>query len=208
MLTEGLVRLEYSEDGEFEDRATQAVLNRDFPETDFRLSRTKTGIEIRTSRLQLIYDEKEFSANGLSIQVFGDYEGTHTMWRYGQDLPGLWGTARTLDGADGEIPLEHGIVSREGGALLDDSCSQIILEDGWIEPRKKGILDLYFWGYGHDYRQAVADFCRLCGRTPMLPRFALGNWWSRYYKYSEESYLKLMDRFEVGGQAVLGRQTK
>ena len=196
MLTEGLVRLEYSADGEFEDRATQAVLNRDFPETDFRLSRTKTGIEIRTSRLQLIYDEKEFSANGLSIQVFGDYEGTHTMWRYGQDLPDLWGTARTLDGADGEIPLEHGIVSREGGALLDDSCSQIILEDGWIEPRKKGILDLYFWGYGHDYRQAVADFCRLCGRTPMLPRFALGNWWSRYYKYSEESYLKLMDRFE------------
>lgn len=30
----------------------------------------------------------------------------------------------------------------------------------------------------------------------MLPRFALGNWWSRYYEYSEESYLKLMKRFE------------
>ena len=28
-LTEGLVRLEYSEDGCFEDRATQTVLNRD-----------------------------------------------------------------------------------------------------------------------------------------------------------------------------------
>ena len=124
MLTEGLVRLEYSEDGEFEDRATQAVLNRDFPETDFRLSRTKTGIEIRTSRLQLIYDEKEFSANGLSIQVFGDYEGTHTMWRYGQDLPDLWGTARTLDGADGEIPLEHGIVSREGGGRRVDRTKE------------------------------------------------------------------------------------
>lgn len=30
MLTEGLVRLEYSEDGIFEDRATQTVINRDF----------------------------------------------------------------------------------------------------------------------------------------------------------------------------------
>ena len=30
----------------------------------------------------------------------------------------------------------------------------------------------------------------------MLPRFALGNWWSRYYKYSEESYMELMDKFD------------
>ena len=30
----------------------------------------------------------------------------------------------------------------------------------------------------------------------MLPRFALGNWWSRYYKYSEESYNELMDKFQ------------
>ena len=30
----------------------------------------------------------------------------------------------------------------------------------------------------------------------MLPRFALGNWWSRYYKYTEESYMELMERFD------------
>lgn len=36
MLTEGLVRLEYSETGEFEDRATQLAFYRDFPETDYR----------------------------------------------------------------------------------------------------------------------------------------------------------------------------
>lgn len=30
----------------------------------------------------------------------------------------------------------------------------------------------------------------------MLPRYALGNWWSRYYKYSEESYMELMDKFD------------
>ena len=32
-LTEALVRLEYSEDGIFEDRATQVVLNRNFPQS-------------------------------------------------------------------------------------------------------------------------------------------------------------------------------
>ena len=34
VLTEGLVRLEYNADGEFEDRATQMVLYRDFPEVE------------------------------------------------------------------------------------------------------------------------------------------------------------------------------
>ena len=34
MLTAGLIRLEYSEDGVFEDRATQMVFFRDFPVID------------------------------------------------------------------------------------------------------------------------------------------------------------------------------
>ena len=37
VLTEGLLRLEYSEDGVFEDRATQTVLNRDVDETAFEV---------------------------------------------------------------------------------------------------------------------------------------------------------------------------
>ena len=62
LLTEGLVRLEYSEDGIFEDRATQFAFYRDFPQTDFRLVKTSEGIEIHTSRIHLIYNEKEFSS--------------------------------------------------------------------------------------------------------------------------------------------------
>ena len=55
---------------------------------------------------------------------------------------------------------------------------------------------MYFFGYGHDYKGALQAFYRLCRKPPMLPRYALGNWWSRYYPYTEESYLELMDRFE------------
>ena len=71
-LTEGLVRLEYSEEGIFEDRATQFALYRDFPKADFRMIKTSDGIEIHTSRIHLIYNEEEFSASGLSIQVKGN----------------------------------------------------------------------------------------------------------------------------------------
>lgn len=196
MLTEGLLRLEYAEDGIFEDRATQMAFYRDFPKTNYRVIQNKDGIEIHTSRLHLIYDEKKFSSNGLSIQVKGNISIYQSIWHYGEEFCDLGGTARTLDMADGAVQLDHGLISRVGFSVLDDAKSQILLEDGWIEPRKKGIEDLYFFGYGHDYKEALDAFYYLCGKTPMLPRYALGNWWSRYYKYTEESYLRLMDEFE------------
>ena len=201
LLTEGLVRLEYDKDGIFEDRATQFAFFRDFPKTNFRVLRTEDGIEIHTSRIHLRYNEKEFSSSGLSIQVKGNLSAYHSIWHYGENehpdfMPKLEGTARTLDGANGEIPLESGIISTTGFSVIDDSKSQIVLEDGWVEPRKSGICDLYFFGYGHDYKEALKDFYYLSGNTPMLPRFALGNWWSRYYKYTEDSYMELMERFD------------
>ena len=138
---------------------------------------------------------------GLSIQVKGNISNYHSIWHYGEEgcphfFPQLKGTARTLDEADGEIPLEPGIISANGYAVLHDSTSQILLEDGWIEPRKKGIQDIYFFGYGHDYKEALKDFYYLSGNAPMLPRYALGNWWSRYYRYTEDTYMELMERFE------------
>lgn len=196
ILTEGLIRLEYDKDGIFEDNATQMVFFRDFPKTEYRVIHTEDGIEVHTSRIHLIYNEKEFSHFGLSIQVKGNVSAYHSIWHYGEEIHDLKGTARTLDLKDGETELEHGVVSRLGYSVIDDSHSQILLPDGWIAPRRKGIHDLYFFGYGHDYKTALQDFCRLCGSTPLLPRYALGNWWSRYYKYTENSYMELMDRFE------------
>ena len=196
MLTDCLVRLEYNKDNNFEDRPTQMVWNRNFPKVNYRVVKKKDGIEIHTDKLHIIYNEKEFTSFGLSIQVKGNLSAYHSIWHYGEEIYDLRGTARTLDLVDGETPLEHGILSRVGYSVIDDSNSQVLSETGFVEPREKGIKDLYFFGYGRDYKQALKDFYTLCGNTPMLPRYALGNWWSRYYKYSEESYMELVNRFE------------
>lgn len=196
VLTEGLLRLEYSPEGCFEDRATQTVWNRDFPEVSFTLKEKADGLEIFTAKAHLIYDKKEFSANGLSIQAVGDYSAYHSIWHYGEEFQSLGGTARTLDMADGEIPLEDGIIGINGFSVMDDSRSLVLNGDGWVEPRRKGGVDIYFWAYGRDYLGALRDFYHLCGKCPMVPRYALGNWWSRYYEYTEESYKELMERFE------------
>ena len=196
VLTDGLIRLEYDEQGQFEDRATQTVLNRDFEAVDFTTKETEDELQIFTKRVHLIYNKKEFTSFGLSIQVLGNISNYHSIWHYGEEPEDLLGTARTLDRVDGACELEHGLVSRFGFSLFDDSRSLLLTEDGWVEPRRKDIQDIYFWGYGHDYRECLKDFYYLSGSMPMVPRFVLGNWWSRYFEYTEESYKTLIEEFE------------
>ena len=196
VLADGLFRLEYDETGVFEDRATQVVFNRDFAPTEFTVKETEEELQIFTTRVQMNYNKKEVTPNGLSLKVRGNISNYHSVWHYGEETEDLGGTARTLDGVNGACPLEHGLMSRCGFSVLDDSKSLILKEDGWVEPRRKGIIDIYFFGYGHDYLACLDVFYHLCGKTPMVPRYALGNWWSRYYEYSEQSYMELMNRFE------------
>ncbi len=198
VLTPALVRLEYSPEGIFEDRATQVVINRDFPVPEFQVKETERELVLFTECLELHYDRGPFTAEGLFIRTKGA-GSSGAAWHYGQEPEDLGGTARTLDKADGPVPLGHGLLSRKGYSLIDDSRSMILQEDGWIAPRKEGIADLYFLGYGHAYLRCLRDFYQLCGRTPLLPRYALGNWWSRFHPYTQEEYQGLMERFAGEG---------
>ena len=75
----------------------------------------------------------------------------------------------------------------------------LLTDDGWIAPRRPDTLDLYVFAYGRDYRAALRALYHLTGPQPLLPRYALGNWWSRYHPYSADEYLGLMDRFAAEG---------
>ena len=198
VLTPALVRMEYSETGVFVDSPTQTVMNRSFPVPAFRVEETEQELLIITDCLRLKYNKQAFSASGLQIRVTGQRYARSAMWYYGDEPRDLLGTARTLDRVDGSIPLEHGVLSAAMWSLLDDSGTLLLNDAGWVEQRKDpDAKDLYFFGYGLEYLDCLKDFYRLTGNTPLLPRYALGNWWSRYYKYSEKSYLELMDRFEA-----------
>ncbi|MBL8924682.1 MAG: DUF4968 domain-containing protein [Pseudonocardia sp.] len=199
LLTEGLVRLEWSASGEFEDRASQAVVDRAFPPTEFQLVETDDRLTIHTARLQLVFDKRPFSTEGLSVQAKGGLHSFRSVWRFGLPTANLGGTARTLDNVDGAVPLEPGILSRDGVTCYDDSATVLLTDDGWIAPRRPDTLDLYVFAYGRDYRAALRALYHLTGPQPLLPRYALGNWWSRYHAYSADEYLGLMDRFAAEG---------
>ncbi|UYO97084.1 glycoside hydrolase [Microbacterium sp. M28] len=207
VLTDRLIRIEWDPQERFVDEKTQQVLNRAFPAPDYRLVRDEHGIEITTASLRLRYDERMPSTAGLSITLLNGATDVHyTTWRPGQQYPqtlplrgNLGSTARTLDEVDGAIEIPPGILSTFGFGVLDDTESLLLGEDGWIRPRDTQGQDFYFFGYGRDFAAALRAFHELTGPIPLVPRFALGNWWSRYWAYDEPEYLALMARFHDDG---------
>ena len=129
VLTPCLIRMEYRESGKFVDQATQTVVNRTFPVPQFRLEETDCELKIVTSKLRLTYNKKPFSSVGLKINISGNFPGILPVWHYGDAVCDLKGTARTLDGADGAIPLETGILSAQGFSLLDDGGTMLLDEN-------------------------------------------------------------------------------
>jgi alpha-glucosidase (family GH31 glycosyl hydrolase) len=215
VLTDRLIRLEYSPDERFEDRPSQAFWFRDQPLPSFDKSIHDTSVEIETEFLVLKYrvTPKGFTSKTLSITL----KQTGTTWRYGErPKDNLKGTARTLDGDAGKTRLENGLISKSGWALIDDSKSLVFNDTGWLEPRRppeaagkphgfiemispkparRGDQDLYFFGYGMDYTACLRDFTRVSGPIPMIPRYILGNWWSRYWAYTQAELKSLMEEF-------------
>jgi alpha-glucosidase (family GH31 glycosyl hydrolase) len=197
VLAPRLLRLEYSPQAAFEDRASQAFWYRRQPVPAFQVARSPAGIEVSTECLHLHYapSDRGFAPDTLSIELLG----SDTVWHYGDlDRHNLRGTARTLDTIEGSLYLEPGLISRSGWAVVDDSASLVFDNAGWLQARSDpDNIDLYFFGYGHDYAACLQDFFRVAGPVPLVPRWALGNWWSRYWEYSQQELLALMDEFRA-----------
>lgn len=196
VLTSRLLRLEYSPSGQFEDRPSQAFWYRHQVVPEFEVVNTPDGVTITTQFLQLDYrpDPPGFTSHNLSVKLLPD----DPLWRFDQpDTGNLLGTTRTLDTVSGSTRLDPGLLSRDGWVAVDDSTSLVFDPSGWLVPRGSsgGTKDIYFFGYGHAYRDCLRDYCRLAGSASLLPRWALGNWWSRYWAYSDEDLRRLMTDF-------------
>ena len=200
VLTPRLIRMEYAPDGHFEDRPSQVFWYRRQPVPTFEARREGDGLTLSTEALRLVYGGGDFAPESLSVTLLPD----GPTWRYGdRDAGNLRGTTRTLDTIDGGVPLDPGLLSRDGWVVIDDSRTLVFDDGGWLCARAAGAdagaRDLYFMGYGMDnspdYRAALRDYATLSGRAPLLPRWALGNWWSRYWAYSDDDLRALMTEF-------------
>lgn len=208
VLTPRLIRMEWSDNGIFEDKATLGIVNRNLPVPEFKVSQSKSKTVIRTDALTLIYLHKgKFDEENLKVTFkMTDFSGekpkeiTETWFPGKDDSGNLLGTTRTLDGCDGittREPYDPGVVSRDGWAIIDESDRHILVPDDsdwgeWVAERDSADrADLYIFAYGHDYKAAVSDFTKIGGKIPLPPKYAFGYWWSRYWQYSDFEFVDL-----------------
>lgn len=191
------------EKGAFTDNRTQIVTCRNFANPQFTYTICGNKLLVKTSCRDFEIDLKTLRAR-VQFANNADYVSA-------SNRSNLGGTARTLDGTFGLLGswkgrrekkdhffighMRCGIFSKNGVSEIDDSASVILCEDGSVKPRQK-CVDKYVLAFGSDYLGGLKEFYSLTGFTPTLPKYALGNWWSRYHAYTDKEYLSLMDKFE------------
>jgi alpha-glucosidase (family GH31 glycosyl hydrolase) len=226
-LTPSLVRMEYSPSGSFRDAPTAVVQRRDWPAVKVTSRRAWDWLWIESSALTLRYRPAAgaFTAADLSI-TWRDATGQTHTWHPGQADPGnLGGLTYSLDNISAATlpppgddlgspihdiipgidvllePATPGLLSRSGYAFLDDSASPVWNADhSWIQPRPAPAgQDWYLFIYGRDFHQPLQEYAELCGRVPMIPRYALGPWITdlnfEYFPGTTESRSPAMRRY-------------
>lgn len=185
ILTPSLARLEVQEDGKFNDQATQVFWNRNLPVVDYKISEDLASLQVTTSKVTFYYDKNAKTITKVLL---------NNKWVACDNKNNLGGTCRTLDFRIGAVGIGNGLLSRDGVSVYEDDS--LLLVEGKTVSKLDKSSDKYIFAYGNNYRECLKDFFAISGKVPMLPKYVLGNWWSRYKAYSQEEYIALMERFE------------
>lgn len=200
VISPSLIRLEYSSEGKFVDEPSILVQNRDWGKADYQVSEDRGWLVIKTKMLSLRYLLGSGPLNGENLNISWKLDEKIMNWKPGDDDPqNLGGTVAALDGVsrDNLPPFPPGVLSRSGYFFLDDSPHPLWdVEEEWWKPRPPtSQQDWYFFCYGHNYPLALNEYTRLTGRIPMLPRYAFGAWYSRYWPYTEMEEREIIHTF-------------
>ncbi|MBQ4573038.1 MAG: DUF5110 domain-containing protein [Clostridia bacterium] len=186
VLTPSMIRVEYSTDEKFTDLPSQSIWYRNFGKVDFSHETKVDVLTVKTSYA-------EFYVNcHTGVFKYAVLDGKKLSYHSANNLKG---TTRTLDQTYGPKELDDGVISTDGVSIYDDSKTLLLNDDGMLSSREKGSKDYYVFVYGNDYVSGINDFYKITGMPPLVPRYVLGNWWSRYRAYTQKEYLDLMNEF-------------
>ena len=196
ILSERLVRLEYNNTGVFNDCETMIIKNRLFEMPNFNKKEDEKVLIIETPYFTLTYQKNNtFSSHSLVAKI----NDSKKEWFYGQkEVRNLGSFTFSLDEQYSLPKLEKGLFSFDGFVTLDDSDALSFDENGNVVQREidKKNVDLYLFIYNKDFGLCLKDYFTLTGYPPLIPRYALGNWWSREYAYKDSDVLELITKFQ------------
>ena len=197
VLTERLVRLEYSSDGMFNNYETTIVKNRRFPVPEFTKQEDERIVNIETSYFTLTYVK---ASPFTSRTLYAKCKNQKDEWYYGQkEVRKLDSTSVSLDNMTSMPSLEKGIFSLNGIATIDDTHSMCFDEERNLVSSNtpKDYVDIYLFIYDKDFALCLQDYYQLTGYPKMIPRYALGNWWSKECEYKDYEVLEKINKFKM-----------
>ena len=200
VLTDRLIRLEYSVTGSFNDKLTDLVQNRNFSVPSYTFEEDEKYMVITTKYFSLQYmKEKPFKGpsfapdTNLKVKLLN----TDKVWYYGHpEARNFLGSAFSLDDYKGGLfKLDKGLYSTDGFVVVDDSNPLVTNELGILSKSTENNIDLYLFMYKRDFGLCLKDYFMLTGYPTLLPRYALGIWWNRDIIYSMDNIKLLLSSF-------------
>lgn len=200
ILSERLIRLEYSIDGVFEDRPTEFAWNREFSAPKFVVREDDKYIEIKTAYFVLSYTKNQpfyggkFNHSGnLKVDISNS---DNKYWYFGHPEVRNYGTPGLFLGVGKKKKLMKSLYSIDGFVSFNDSNSNVFNENGELVPRNHKNTDIYLFVYLKDFELALKDYYTLTGYPALIPRYALGNWWQKNEAYTDEDVRELITTAE------------
>ena len=200
VLTERLVRLEYSKTGNFVDSPSSLVLFRNFPKPEFAINQNNSDIEIVTNYFKLTYKkEKPFyggivqPSSNLRIELLNVEK---KVWYYKHP------EVRNYGANVSNTNTQKGLYSIDGFVSIDDSKNPIFKENGGFTTRSDDSIDIYVFMYNTDFYLCLSDYFKLTGYPPLIPRYALGTWWNKKDTYKEAEIARFIKTAEINGVPI------
>ena len=200
ILSDSLIRFEYSETGSFNDYPTFFASNRSFGKPKFTVNEDNQILIIRNDRFVIEY-HKERPYVGTKLNPEQNLKvmlnDTLKTWYFNiEEARNFGGTAFSLDNMKSSVTLDKGLFSIDGFASFDDSRTPILDQNGNIITPNYSNIDTYLFVYASDFGVGLRDYFNLTGLPPLIPRYALGVWWSKNESYGEEDILDLVNKFK------------
>lgn len=199
VLSDVLLRFEYSETGKFNDYPTIFAINRNFAKKPvFTVKQDEKYINITNDYFILEYSkEKPYIASKLvpdsNLRI--TLKGTDKLWYFGNpEVKNLKGTTYSFDNKT-NISLSKGLYNLDGFASIDDTMSPVFISDGTIKKNPSDALDVYVFIYKNDFQKALDSYFELTGKPSFIPRYALGVCWNKNEDYTEEELKDIISNF-------------
>lgn len=199
IMSNGLIRLEYSKDGYFNDDRTLLINNRYFEKVDFDIKEDEHTLEIITKIFKLEYkknlhfaDKKMLFNNNLTVTNLI----TNKTWHYNHlEARNLQGGSFSLDDYTKGLKMDKGLYSLDGFVSVDDS-NNFIFKDNMLQKNSEDYIDIYLFMYGKDFSTVLKEYYTITTSPFLLKRSLLGVIWNKNISYTNEDIYKLVNKFK------------